>query len=198
MAKPKRQVAIAASLGTSHALQPIKTNTDGKLDPSFLPMFGTAWPTSPADGQLYFKTDESEPELFFYDSTTSDWLSVERREFQFVASAPAGAAQWLEIGGAGATSNATPPFGYLMIHDMLVQGMSFAASGVAGTNFSYALRKNGPVTGVGLSHTTSISDGSDLTLSYEFAAGDIMGVRATNSVPAPAVVTVYARRRITP
>ena len=69
-----------------------------------LPFVGTAWPTAPADGHLFFHTGITDPELFFWDSASASWLSVDAREFTFTAATSAGGAQSLDVPGAGATT----------------------------------------------------------------------------------------------
>lgn len=191
-----------ATTGAADAGELVALDDSGMIDTSMLPtpqeFAGTTWPSSPDDGQLYFKTDLSQPELFFWNSSTSKWLSVRVIEFVFVASVADGGAQWLEIGGAGKTSGGAIDFGYRCDHDLLLQTISFASSAVAASNYNYVVQKNGLNIAMGITHSTSISDGYASGFTQTTIAGDIIGCKGTNNLKVPLVVTVQARRRVTP
>jgi len=96
--------SIGTSVGSDDAGLLVELNDDGAVDPTMLNMTGAAWPATPSDGQLYFNTSITDPELFAFDSATGDWLSVHVREHTFTAATSAGGAQSLDVPGAGATS----------------------------------------------------------------------------------------------
>lgn len=174
-------------------------NDDAQVDHSLLPFVGTSWPSSPVDGQLFFKTDLADAELFFWDDSASAWLSVRTIEYVFgVSAATASGAQYLDVPGIG-IGGGSPDFGYIATHDLIIQGVSFAATAVAATNYQLVARVNGSGVAAGILHTTSITKGSSgMVFSATAAAGDTIGVRATNNIPSKLVATVHCRRRVAP
>ena len=98
----------------------------------------------------------------------------------------------------GNNAAASAVFGYRVTHDLLVQAISFAASELPAGNLDYIVRQNGAATTALITQTTAQTNGQLSGLAVEFDAGDIIGCRGSDTVPAPVVVCVVARRRITP
>lgn len=192
--KHRNESYVSDSLGVSDAGRIPMLNASGLIDPSMLPLSGTAWPASPADGQLFFRSDLADPELFFWSASLSKWLSVVKREFMFVGLSLASGAQWLHIPGAGATSGGTPDFGYRANYPLIVTAASFSASANASTSYNFVLQKNGLNLPVGVNHSTSASDGYSTGFSSTFADGDIIGAKATNTMTTSVVFTAYMHR----
>ena len=161
-------------------------------------LFGTAWPASPADGQLFFRTDISDPELFTWDSTNSLWLSVERRTYLFshdTADTSAGI-KYLPLPGA-ARSSAT--WGYRVNHDLLIHGISFSTTASPTGNLNYVVYLTGTIIGgFGIAQTTSTTDGYSTNFAKNASAGDLLAAASTGDLINSTEVRVFARRRIAP
>lgn len=82
---------------------------------------GTAAPSSPATGDLWFDTDDF---VLYYYTSSGKWLSVHRESFTFSRSGNNGSLRWLRISG-GVIGDESP--GWHFVHNYTITDISYAA-----------------------------------------------------------------------
>jgi len=89
-------------------------------------------------------------------------------------------------------------FGYHVTHDLLIQSIGFTTSALPAADIDYTVRQNGSDSTALATQTTAQTFGNATGIDVELDAGDVIGLRASATIPAPVVVSVFSRRRITP
>jgi len=156
-------------------------------DPQFNQGWGTVFPTSPAEGLQYYRTDREE--WFYYDSSRSKWLSHSRYSDGAGWAGATGGATYLKRFN-GMVMTATN--GVYAIHDAVLIGFTWTSDTAAA--FNYEVRRDGVA--IATIPNGGLVDGGVMTLNVDINAPCNLSVYVSAGVTNPQVA-MYWRRQAT-
>jgi len=154
---------------------------------------GTAFPASPVNGDLCYRTDVTSPEWFYYDSASTYWLSV--RTYEYTASHNNLAANaYLYTGPWGPIGSATA--GMVWDWDVVCVEVHGQKVGVANA-LIFRIRNNGGNTAAGLSIGAAALQAHQPGLAVLWSAGAVLSIYGQTTAGGRVTCTAVLRRRET-
>ena len=172
--------AVTNAKAANMAHQTFKARvTAGTGDPEDVLFAGTSFPSSPADGQPFYRTDHRV--AYHFSSTAAAWLSDHVHEFLFGQAATQNATTYCRMDRLMSAAAYTDTSGWRYAHAVVVVGMEVTINnGIGSHTATWTVQDDGAnVTNGALALSAQNNKQDDAMLSSVIAAGSCIGVKVT-------------------
>lgn len=152
---------------------------------------GVAFPLTTNDGLLFYRTDITDPEWFFYDDGRSKWLSLRDIDYEWGFNTTR-TNNYLKTAGQCIGASGV---GYVAKYDVTALGVSASMSST-GTGTVFRVYDDGVSTAVGVAMGSETAE-TQGSLNVDYASGSVLSGYVSGSTGGKCVMTARFKRHET-